>query len=418
MNLSLVPPLRRPDGPSWAVLPLLSMTGALWAADPLETMDEALQWTSPAGDVAIELNGLLDLEVHYLDQTPPGLLFGTDDFLVSPRFSAFLEGRIGKRWSALAQLRADRGFDPGASPDGAVRLDEYWLRCRLFDAGQLNLQFGKSATLFGNWVQRHDSWHNPFINAPVAYEAVTTVGDLSAPASVDAFLARRDLPDRKDAWLPIVWGPSYATGASVFGQTKSWDYGVEIKNASLSSRPSVWDATQLSWEYPTVTARLGHRPNADWAVGTSWSHGAYLLPEAESSMPPDTTLGDFMQSTVGVDVRFARRHWEIWAEAMATRFEVPRAGEVEVLSYYIEARRKITPNLAAAVRWNQQFHDEIASAGGTSVRWDHDLWRAEVAATYRWTRYVQTKLQYGYTHLQGPIQQGEQYAGVQLTLRF
>src|SRR6185312_8758036 len=87
-----------------------------------------------------------------------------------------------------------------------------------------NLQIGKFATLIGNWAPRHDSWSNPFVNAPVPYENVTIVSDVSIAPSRDAFLARRELADRKHIWQPIIWGPSYTSGAAVFGALGAFEY--------------------------------------------------------------------------------------------------------------------------------------------------------------------------------------------------
>src|SRR5438132_1515798 len=81
-----------------------------------------------------------------------------------------------------------------------------------------------------------------------------------APAGPAVFLARRNVPDRKAAWLPVVWGPSYATGAAVFGRVGVLDYGAEVKNAALSARPSVWDATRRGLEEPTASGRIGVHP--------------------------------------------------------------------------------------------------------------------------------------------------------------
>jgi hypothetical protein len=46
-----------------------------------------------------------------------------------------------------------------------------------------------------------------------------------------------------------------------------------------------------------------------------------------------------------------------WAEVFETRFEVPNVGNAD-LSYYLEAKYKITPQLFVALRWNQQLYGE------------------------------------------------------------
>src|SRR5437773_735412 len=80
----------------------------------------------------------------------------------------------------------DRGFDPWDSGP-QLRLDEYFLRYTPLDNARVNFQIGKFATVVGSWVRRHDSWQNPFINAPLPYENITTVSDTEAPSSRQDF---------------------------------------------------------------------------------------------------------------------------------------------------------------------------------------------------------------------------------------
>jgi hypothetical protein len=383
----------------------------------LDKLDESLFLQSANGFFRSDLSGLVDLEGYYIDQRPPGLLFGNDDEFFNPRLSLFLDTRIGPHFYSLVQMRADRGFDPRARSRD-VRFDEYLLRYTPFDDARLNLQIGKFATVFGNWVPRHDSWNNPFITAPLPYENVTIVTDQTAPGTPAAFLGRRATPDKKFDWLPVIWGPSYASGVSAFGQYSKYDYAFEVKNASLSSRPSAWDGSKLGWKNPTFSGRLATRPNAAWNIGSSFSHGAYLLPAASPTLPAGRGQGDFAQTTVGTDVSFAWHRWQFWAEAIASRFEVPNVGDADTISYFLEAKRKLGARCFAALRWNQQFFDKVPDGAGGLQRWDQDIWRVEGALGYRFNRHVQGKVQYSYSRQQGAFQQGEQLVAAQLTVRF
>lgn len=396
----------------------LALTGSISSAQTfLDRLDDALFIQSRNGAFRADLSGRIDLEGYYIDRTPPGLIFARDDFF-NPRLTLFLDTRLGSHFYSLVQFRADRGFDPGLKPDGDARLDEYLLRYTPFDDTRLNLQVGKFATCVGSFVARHASWENPFINAPVPYENVAIITDQSAPASPAAFLARRNIPDKKNDWLPLVWGPNYASGASVFGRIDKFDYAVEIKNASISSRPAAWDPTVLGWEHPTVGGRVGFRPNAAWNFGISGSHGTYLLPAADATLPAGTDRGDFAQTTLAADANWSWRHWQVWAELFASRFDVPRVGNADSLAYYLEAKYKFTPSLFGALRWNQQFFGTVPDGAGGMAAWDRDLWRVDSALGWRFTRHLQAKLQYSYSHQRGNLQQGEQLFAAQFTVKF
>ncbi len=115
---------------------------------------------------------------------------------------------------------------------------------------------------------------------------------------------------------------------------------------------------------------------------------------------------------------FEWRHLQIWAEAFEARFEVPRIGNADTLAAYIEAKYKITPQLFAALRWNQQFFGTIREDDGKRLPWDHDTWRVDAALGYRFTNYLQGKVQYSFSHQDADFQEGEQLIAAQVTLKF
>lgn len=401
------------------------MAALLWllpclSQEPLRRLDDALFFETPNGLFSAELSGLLDLEGYYVDQKPPAILLIDDDFFFNPRLSLFLDAQLGDHLYSFVQFRVDRGFDPGGFRDGDVRFDEYLLRYTPTDREWFNVQIGKFATSFGNWVPRHLSWDNPMINAPLAYENITVVNDHRAPPSAAAFQGFKNRPagDNKPTWLPVLWGPSYSSGGSVFGRIEKWDYAFEVKNVGIASRPYAWDADQVTWEYPNYTGRIGYHPGAAWTVGASASYGPFMVPPAEPTLPSGSNLGDFNQLTVGSDVRYSWRHLELWGEAIASRFEVPNVGDVETLVYYLEGKYQWHPRFHTALRWNQQFFDKVPDGTGGQQRWDRDIWRADVAVGYRFASHLAGKVQYSYSHQNGSIQQGEQMVAAQLIMKF
>jgi hypothetical protein len=99
------------------------------------------------------------------------------------------------------------------------------------------------------------------------------------------------------------------------------------------------------------------------------------------------------------------------------RFEVPTVGDADTLSSYIEAKYKVTTQFFGAVRWNEQFYGNVP-AGGSQQPWGNDIWRVDAALGYRFTDYLQTKIQYSFSHQDAPLQQGEQLVAGQLTIKF
>ena len=225
---------------------------------------------------------------------------------------------------------------------------------------------------------------------------------------------------RKRAWLPIIWGPSYSSGASIFGRTDHFDYAFEVKNTSLSSRPADWPLNVIGLNEPTWTGRLGWRPNAAWNLGVSGSRGPFISTDPNHTLPQGTGRSDFKQTTLGFDASYAHHHLELWSEVIFSRFDVPHAGNADSAAYFIEAKYKLTPSLFTALRWNQQFFNRIplTDGGADSGRWDRDIFRIDWAIGWRLNRNVQLKVQYSFGHEKGVNRNSDHLVATQVTFRF
>src|SRR2546430_6578004 len=283
---------------------LFACTGhALEIDDVFDRLDNALTIAAFEGNLRTRLSGTIDTEFYNFQQPAPGLIDSKIDNLFNPRLTLFLDAQMGSQIYFFAQSRLDRGFDP--SDHGAqVRLDEYALRITPWDDGRFTLQVGKFATVVGNWVPRHLSWDNPFINAPLVYENITAISDKAAPASPQDFVGSFEA-DAKYEFNPVIWGPSYATGISVSGRLGRFDYAAEMKNSALSSRPESWSATDTDFDHPSFNARLGFRPNQVCNFGFSASDGAYFRSAAGPALPRGPGIGDFRELVLGQDASFA-----------------------------------------------------------------------------------------------------------------
>src|SRR5213075_446092 len=171
--------------------------------DFFDRLDTALTISAFHDNFRARLSGTLDLELYHFEQPAPGLIDSSMDTLFNPRLTLFLDAQIGSQIYFFAQSRLDRGFDP--SDHGAqIRLDQYALRVTPWDDGRFTVQIGKFATVVGNWVPRHLSWENPFINAPLIYENVTSIEDREGHLALHF---DRDLLTEKYEFNPVIWGP-------------------------------------------------------------------------------------------------------------------------------------------------------------------------------------------------------------------
>jgi hypothetical protein len=392
----------------------------------VDRLDDALTVSAWQGEFRARLSGTLDLEGYHLQQPTTGLIYTDGSNLFNPRLTLFLDAQLGRQIYIFAQTRADRGFDP-SDEGGQVRLDEYALRFTPGNDVRFNVQVGKFATVVGNWVQRHGSWDNPFITAPLPYENLTGIWNVVAARS-DAILlgwAHVKPPmtpaleySEKPLRTPIIWGPSYTTGAEVFGEIDRMKYAFEVKNGSLSSHPDTWTESETLWEHPTVSGRLGYQPNEMWDFGVSASTGPYLRPDVERTLPMDHGLGDYRQTVFGQDISFAWHHLQVWTEVYGARFAIPKVGNVDTLAYYAEAKYKFTPQFFGAVRWNQQLFSTVPDPSGGTIPWGRDAWRIDVAPGYRFTPHTEFKLQYSLEREDNAPRTYDGTIALQLVVRF
>ncbi len=217
------------------VLMALNFCLLVWTAEAFEIddffdrLDSALTFSAFQDKLRTRLSGTIDLEAYHFEQPPPGLIDSKIDNLFNPRLALFLDAQFGKQIYFFAQARLDRRFDP-SNHGAAVRLDEYALRLTPWEDGRFSLQIGKFATVVGNYVPRHLSWENPFVDAPLVYENITAISDKAAPASPRDFIHRFEATEKYE-FNPVIWGPDYASGVSVSGRLGQFDYAAEMKNS-------------------------------------------------------------------------------------------------------------------------------------------------------------------------------------------
>ncbi|MDO8540802.1 MAG: hypothetical protein Q7S40_10235 [Opitutaceae bacterium] len=408
-----------------AALLLTLAVEARAAEDFLDAVEQALSFASSDGQLRARFSGTVELEAYTFPGPAPWLLQSDEGTLVAPRLTAFLDAQWGPHVYAFVQARADRGFDP-TDGDGEARLDEYAVRVTPWLDSRLNVQLGKFATVVGSWAARHGSWTNAFITAPMAYESLTGMWDTEAIRFSTVLLqwshVRPGLPAavtaiEKSLRIPVIWGPSYAIGAAVSGELRRFQYAFEVKQGSLSSRPEAWDDMKGVWEHPTVSGRLGLRASEAWNFGVSASTGTYLRLLARPGIPAGRGLGDYRQTVLGHDISYAHRHLQVWAEVFVSRFEIPVVGHADMLSYYVEAKYKFTPQFFGALRWNQQLFDTIRERGRFR-EWGHEAWRIDAGPGYRFTAHTQLKFQYSVQRGDAPGRKLAHTGAGQFTLRF
>jgi hypothetical protein len=377
-------------------------------------------WVITPEDTPFRLDFRPSLEtvVWASDRPAPAFFESDDSAFIAPRLLLDVDGSVGESWFGHMSVSVDRGFDPIGDEDGEIRLDEIFLRWQAFEDQRLNLQIGRFATVFGASQAGHDFFDNPFMLSPLPYSQIIGINTRNPAAVSAAAIAARAAGTappvaslEKGNWASAVWGPVYATGASVSGSTAHFDYAAEVKNSMLSSHPDSWRGNGFG--DPSWALRLGYRPDAAWAFGVSGSRGPWL----EDSVP-GIDRGDFQQTTLGLDGRWAHGRMLVTGEVILSEFETPDAGDLRTASWFVGGRYKVSPGVWLATRFGQTFANDAKSPAGADVPWQADVWRAEIAAGWQVTPSLLLKAGYAFTHTDDGGDSGEQLAGVGVGWQF
>ena len=135
---------------------------ATLAAASFANAQNGIELASRDGFWRFALRPTVELTYWHADTPLPGLLNFTGTDFFQPRLSLGLNVMAGDEWLVHVLARWDRGFEVGVRPDGDFRIDEAFLRWRPLGDGRLNVNLGKFATCFGNWVPRHGFWDERF----------------------------------------------------------------------------------------------------------------------------------------------------------------------------------------------------------------------------------------------------------------
>jgi hypothetical protein len=366
----------------------------------------------------IDLTPSLEALIWSGDSPPSALMESDDSILFAPRFRLDADASLDDQFFMRAAVCVDRGFDPNTRESGDLRLDEFLLRWQPLDDKRINFQMGRFATAFGAWQSTHDFFSDPFLLAPLPYSQIIGVQTRNPGAMTPAAIAARadgTAPPvstlSKDKWASVIWGPSYSNGASIFGSSAHFDYVAEIKNSALSSHPDSWES--LDFSDPAFTTRVGYRPDAAWAFGVSASQGPWMEEQV-----PGIERGDFQQSALGIDARWAQRHLIFTGEWILSEFETPAVGDLRTTSWFVGARWKASARMFLASRFGQMLANDARPPGSNAIPWQADVWRAEFAAGWRLAEDCLLKATYSYTHTDGDSQAGEHNLGAGIGWRF
>jgi class 3 adenylate cyclase len=372
--------------------------GAQWFPfDPPTLTEAGVEYISPSGFFQLFPSGQLDLEGYFPGDEPAWLIPETDAFF-SARLRLFLDAFFGDRVYASVEGRADRGDEPTAD-DFTARLQQAFVRVRIWDAGALHLQAGQFTTPFGNHPTRRRTEADPFIRPPLAYDHPTVLRTHEVPVNEDELLGWKDDPWSRAQGVAAVWGTPYPTGVMLMGAWRDVDLRVAVVNSAPSAEPDLWKPSAPFGS--TQIIRLGWQIVPSFHLGVSQATGPWIrewvddpFPDAEDPVPADR-FRTYKQKLLGVESTFTRGMVELRGEVFMNRWGLPEMDEnPKELSWYAEGKVKSAGGLFGAVRFGAIHFGDVTGSGGTAEPWDHDIQRIQVGAGYRLARNLEIRGEY------------------------
>jgi hypothetical protein len=109
------------------------------------------------------------------------------------------------------------------------------------------------------------------------------------------------------------------------------------------------------------------------------------VPSLPPGYPPAGHPEGFYQTLAGFDLKFETGYLEVYAEAFWTRLETSQAKDLDLWTYYVEAKYTFTASIFGAARFAQMFFGQAKDAAGEGHQWDRDVTRVEVGGGYLFT---------------------------------
>lgn len=182
-----------------------------------------------------------------------------------------------------------------------------------------------------------------------------------------SFLLRYDDADNPLLDMPMQYGYYYAgvntagvAGIEVDTTRGKWDERVQFANSSPANPGSIFAKDQYgNWE-----AGAGYTILQGFRIGISGYRGPYLDRDSKLFRPGESSPRDLPATAGGVDVQFARGHWNLYGEWQRFEMNYHAAPTFREDAGYVEVKRVLHPRWYVAGRAGY-LHGSFQTGGET-----------------------------------------------------
>lgn len=342
---------------------------------------------------AVRVSGLLDLTAK-LNRERVAVNIDNDG---ESTYSALalrlnLDFQVSEKTTVLTEVFAPGGFRFG--------LYGAFVRFRDVAGTSVSMQIGKIPSFFGGYSSHAYGRARPLMSYPLIYQYHTVLASDAVPRSAAALLAWKEdrLADpqfgqvtgalgRKP--LPLHYDRCWDTGIELFTSTDRLEVSAGVTTGTLSNP---LDDDENSGKQ--VVGRVAFLIGAGTRFGVSAAYGPYLdvcetCLEGDGMVDSSTTRLDRAafdaadEISLGADLEWGMRHFQLYAEAMHKRWESPWIREDLLANgYHTELKYTIVPGLYAALAYGEILFNAIERADGVEAQWDYSIRRVESGLGY------------------------------------
>ncbi|MGA9406158.1 MAG: hypothetical protein WBW71_03390 [Bacteroidota bacterium] len=284
------------------------------------------------------------------------------------------------------------------------------LAIRASDIGEtgISLQAGQIDIPFGNLGEQRFPKQNPFFDLPLINEHITTLceSDYKVWTLNPEYQIAGNGVSLLDQGL-------YDLGVKAYGSIGILDYSVALINGMISTTGTYSPNGLDPHNGFGKVLRLAITPVTGLTFGVSYAAGPFMKDESQviniSDGIPDTSAffgkspDNYLQKIAGGDVSFSLGHFLFDGEVIDNSWQYLDNIELKAFGYSAMAQYAFTPRLSGALRAGgisfnsvsglpeiNEYFQHIVYNGN----WDHDVFRLEGAASYKFDPALLLKIGY------------------------
>ncbi|TNE49572.1 MAG: hypothetical protein EP344_18065 [Bacteroidetes bacterium] len=301
-------------------------------------------------------------------------------------------------WTVNARLLLER--DKGKKLERFVvpQLNIQWLSKKR----NLGITAGSFTNPFGAFNEQQLSIDRTFVGLPLAYSYYVNISDQIGFVENLGDVAEINIDGAKQWGTTNLYYGGYSTGAMCSFNIKPGK--INWKIALVSGAPNLQKRFTDPLHFGLIS-RLKLQPVYFWEQGISFSHGSFLRASEKSGSIED--LRAFRQTLVGTDLKLGVGFLEFSGELIAAFYKTPAFLEADNLfdpetlgeplklfnyAAYADVKYEFSflPGMYLAYRIDRLGFGE--NTRSNSGNWDNNVWRHSLAAGYRITPWLLTRV--------------------------